>query len=178
MSQAKTIALVVVIAVVAVGGYFWMGKGGGTEKMNTQNAESTTADTTEQSGKKMAFSEFLKQGGSYKCTVNQSVAGTETVGTTYIKDGLMKGEYNTKVAGLDVTSYFIMRDGYSYSWSSMMPTTGFKVKVDQSTEASGSTETSGSYSFNAEQIGDYSCEVWSADESVFTLPSSVTFKEV
>lgn len=136
------------------------------------------SDTSAPTGKRMAFSEFIKQGGSYKCTVRQDVGGVQTEGTTYMSGGMIRGEYSTKVQGMDVNSTMIVRDGYTYSWTSMMPNTGFKVKVAANATGDTSAPTSGSYSFNAEQIGDYNCEAWTADASKFTLPSGVTFQEM
>lgn len=132
------------------------------------------------SGKKIPFSELVKkQDGAYKCTVNQYVANIETKGTAYINAGMIRGEFNTKVQNMNVDSTFVVRDGYSYTWSSMLPSMGFKAKVD--TSAGGNNNTagpSGTYVFNAEQIGDYNCEAWNVDQSKFQIPSNITFKEM
>lgn len=170
MSQTKIIALIAGIVVVAGAGFFFL-----KPSAPAENADSQQAATD---GKKIAFSEFIKQKGSYKCTVHQYVADTDTVGTTYISDGKIRGEYNTKVQGMSVDSTFIMRDGYSYTWSSMMPNAGFKVKVVADAASDTSANTSGTYAYNADQIGDYDCEAWSGDESKFALPAGVTFREM
>jgi hypothetical protein len=128
-------------------------------------------------GKKMAFADFIKQGGSHKCTVNQSVGGTETKGITYVSDGMIRGEYNTTAQGFSITTTLIVRDGYTHTWTSMTPGMGFKSKVVEGVTADGTTKTSGTYSFNAEQIGDYNCEPWVLDSAMFTLPDGVVFKE-
>lgn len=132
---------------------------------------------TTPSGKKMAFSEFIKQGGAYKCTVNQLVEGIETKGVTYIDGKMIRGEYTTNTQGMSVGSTLIVRDGYTYTWTSMAPGMGFKAKV---VEGTGDTNapTSASYSFNAEQIGEYDCQSWSVDASMFALPKDVTWTEM
>lgn len=175
-----SIAVVVVVAVVA--GVIFKPN---DSQAPTENAEKTstapaseTTQTPAESGKKMAFSEFIKQGGAYKCTINQSVAGVDTVGTTYINGGLIRGEYKTQTQGINVTSSLVVRDGYTYTWTSMAPTMGFKAKVAETAGANTGAAMSASYSWNAEQIGDYSCEAWSAEASMFVVPSSVTFREV
>lgn len=173
MSQTKIIALVVGLLVVAGGGYMLLNKSdSANEEMSVDSS-----NTPQESGKKMAFSQFIKQGGSHKCSVHQSVNGTDVVGTTYISDGKIKGEYNTQAQGMSIDSYFLVRDGYTYSWTSLAPNMGFKAKVVESTP-SGSGETSGNYSFNADVIGDYECQSWSGDASMFALPSGVTFNEI
>lgn len=180
--KTKIIASIAVVVAAVVAGVIFKPN---DSQAPTENAEKTsttsTSETTQtlaESGKKMAFSEFIKQGGAYKCTVNQSVAGVNTVGTTYINGGLIRGEYKTQAQGINVTSSLIVRDGYTYSWTSMAPTMGFKAKVAENTGANTGTAMSGSYSWNAEQIGDYSCEAWSADANMFVVPSGVTFREV
>jgi hypothetical protein len=120
----------------------------------------------------------MKGGGSYKCTVNQNVGGMDTKGTTYMKDGMVRGEYKTNVQGVSMESTLIVRDGYTYSWSSAMPNLGFKAKVVGDTAPDTNAGTSGTYSFNAEQIGDYDCQPWTSDDTMFAIPATITFTEV
>ena len=174
MSQVKIIGLVLAgLVVVGGSGYFLI-------KNNSQPA--TVVDESEvitkaTDGKKIPFSEFIKTGGSYKCTVNQSVGGVDTKGLTYLNNKMIRGEYNTKVQGMSIDTTLIVRDGFTYTWTSLAPTMGFKAKVvDKAPD--NQAEMSGKYSFNAEQIGDYDCQSWTADDSKFTLPTSVTFKEI
>lgn len=176
--QTKTIISVIALAtVVVVGGYFAF-SGGNTGDSNSQNQN--TANVMD-AGKKIAFSEFIKGGGSYRCSVNQYVGDVETKGTVFMDGDMIRGEYNTEVQGLNIDTSLIVRDGYTYTWNSMMPTSGFKIKA---ASASGDTRgdtgagMAGSYAFNAEQIGDYDCETWTADSAMFALPAGVTFQEL
>lgn len=161
--------------VVIVGGYFFIS----SSQQDGSNGEVIdNSSTTESTGKKMAFADFVKQGGSYKCTVHQYVNNTDTKGITYINGGMIKGEFNTVTQGMKIDTNFIVRDGYSYTWSSFAPTMGFKMRVDQSAEGDAGASAQGTYSFNATQIGDYDCQAWDADSSLFNIPSGVTFKEM
>ncbi len=150
--MSKTLISVLVVGVIVVGGYFSINKdkgGADTQKeVSTTGTETTDTTKPETAGKKMAFSEFIKNGGSYKCTVNQNVNNTTTVGTTYIDGSMIRGEYNTKVSGMSIDSTMIVRDGYTYSWSSALPSMAFKAKVVASTGDT-SAPVSGTYSFNA-----------------------------
>jgi hypothetical protein len=176
MTHAKTVWLVVGIVAVAIAGYFMFQPGTMTVE-NEGGATSTPQVDTSTAGKKKAFSEFMKEGGSYKCTVHQYVNDTDTQGTVYLDSGLVRGEYDTQVQGKNYEGTVVVRDGYAYMWSSMMPGTGFKSKVE--TDAEGGQEvSSGSYSFNANQIGEYDCQPWTADGSMFEIPADVTFREV
>ena len=189
--SSKTLISVLIAVIVLGGGYMVL------QSKNTENEEvrtdvvgdngptgnnakqsNETEETAVPNGKKMAFSEFLKQGGAHKCTVNQYIGDIETKGTTYISGDMIRGEYSMNMQGMDMTSTFIVRDGYTYSWSSMMPNMGFKSKVvaSQSTTDT-SVEAHGTYSWNAEQIGDYNCEVWASDASLFVIPKGISFTE-
>ena len=180
MSQTKIIISAVVTLILIGGGYilFASNKAGSN---GTQVETEVTPGGTEvvvTSGKKMAFSEFMKQGGSYKCTVTQNVNNTDTKGLTYIDGSMIRGEYNISTQGMSITSTLIVRDGYTYTWTSMAPSMGFKAKVVESTEADANTGMSGTYSFDANEIGDYDCAPWTPDARMFTLPTGVTFTEI
>ncbi len=140
----------------------------------TESSTSTSTASTTPAGKKMAFSEFIKQGGSYKCTVTQTVATMTTNGTVYIDGSKIKADFAVSVAGQSINTTMIVRDGYTYTWTSNAPTKGFKTKVAASTGDS-SAGPKGTYTWDGSQIGEYSCDPWVAQASVFELPATVTF---
>lgn len=188
-NKMSKIAIWVLVGIIVVGGgYFSLNaaKNNNSKVIVTEENTSLKSEVTtktdkkaEPLGKKMAFSQFIKQGkGAYECTVNQYVQNIESKGKVYINDTMIRGEFNTKVAGMSIDTNMIVRDGYTYNWSSLLPGTGFKAKAVASTEGNLSTGTSGEYSFNAEQIGDYDCQIWTLDESKFVIPAGIIFKEV
>ncbi|MDQ5950549.1 MAG: hypothetical protein QG585_491 [Patescibacteria group bacterium] len=173
----KNIIIGIVGLGIVVGGYFVF-----TNKNVEKNGEEVKTET---SGKKMAFEAFLKNdSGAYVCTVNQYVGDVESKGTVYISNAEtmsernIRGEFKTSVQGMNVDSTFIMKDGFSYTWSSMMPNMGYKVKVEEGKTGDTNTQTSGTYSFDATQIGDYDCKEWIVEPGKFTLPSSVKFTDL
>lgn len=174
--QKTIISLVILVAVVA-GGYLVIKNGKRTESVPTVDTEvsSQAQENTSEStaGKKMAFSEFIKQGGSYKCDVKQYMNDFENSGTVYISNGKISGEYSTVAEGMNIKSNFIISDGYSYGWSSALPNMGMKVKIVSNADGKGET-----YTWSADQVGDYNCEPWTPDESKFNIPTSVTFKTI
>ncbi len=173
----KNIIIGIVAVGVLVGGYF---------VFTNKNVEQNDGEVkTETSGKKMAFEAFLKNdSGAYVCTVNQYVGDVESKGTVYITNAetmserKIRGEFKTSVQGMEVESTFIMKDGFSYTWSSMMPSMGYKVKIEENKTSNTDTKTSGTYTFDATQIGDYDCKEWIVDQSKFTPPSSVKFMDL
>lgn len=171
----KKIIVPLVIVVVVLGGYFLFNSK--SEKEPTVQSESAS--------KKMSFEEFLKKDSdSYVCITEQSVSGLTSSGTMYIansKDGAsrqMHGEFKTSVQGMNIETNFIMKDGFYYSWSSTLPNMGYKMKIqDQPQTGNSGAEVSGTYNFNASQIGAYDCKKWSVDESKFEIPVSIKFIE-
>ncbi len=179
ITSIKIIGAISALAVVAGISYAVITKSPSqSSSTKTTTSEGVVENQPTSSGKKMAFADFLKQGGAYQCTVNQYVQNIESKGKVYIDGGRISGVFSTKVQGMTIDTNILVREGYSYTWSSMMQGMGYKTKtVDpKDTPASGSASTSGTYSFNAEQIGDYNCTPWSVDEGVFSIPTNVTFK--
>lgn len=158
-----------------------------TDTSATTTATTTNTGTTTPGGKKMAFSSFIKQGGSYQCTVTQyidSAYTSSTMGTVYISGEKIRGNYSVEVQGMKINGSVIVRDGFAYTWSSMA-SIGYKAKVTETANGSAQVNVnnsgsaaSGSFSWNSDMIGDYDCKPWTTVESQFTLPASITFKEV
>jgi hypothetical protein len=175
------VGIVVVIGAIYFGASALIGDDNSTpagQEQTEQNNSAPAKQIEQTSSKKVAFSEFVKKGGSYKCTVNQSVGGVNTSGTTYINNSMIRGEYSSQVQGMNINTFFIARDGFTYTWNSMMPNSGFKAKIVAPTEGNSSAPMSASYSFNAETIGDYDCSPWAVDMSKFAIPASVTFQSI
>lgn len=172
--MSKKLIASIIVVVVILGGYFVFSGNKGIKigELGNTNQE-------QQTGKKMAFSQFLKQGGAYKCEVKQSMGDFENSGTMYFSGKNMRGEFSAVAEGKTMTTSFISRDGYSYTWSSLTPSMGIKVKAVENTETPGTdVNASGAYAWNADQIGDYNCENWVADAAKFELPKNVIFQEI
>lgn len=165
-------------ALVVVGGGLYLYNGKSAQQPAPAVDASDLAGGTQPAGKKIAFSELLKQGGSYQCTVTQYVNETESNGTVFIHKDHIRGEFTTAVQGMNIDTTMVVNDGYTYTWSSMMPNKGFKAKVVEVVGGDAAVGTSGMYSFNASQIGDYTCESWTVDESKFVVPTTITFTEI
>lgn len=184
------IAVVAVLAVAAGGYAYWHTKNkaevavdmnnGAAGTIETGSATDDWTDTPGTDGKKMAFSAFIKQGGSYECTVNQSIDGMDSTGKVWLNNGMIRGDYSVKANGVDIRGSTIIRDGFAYTWSSAFPM-GFKVAVSEDANGSigaGASVSGKTYSWNANQIGDYDCDSWKADASKFTIPSNITFQAI
>ena len=100
-------------------------------------------------------------------------------GTVYISAGKIRGEFTTTAEGKLIETSLIVTDGYQYIWSSAMQG-GFKMKIPDiaTSSASTNTETTGTYYWNAEQIGDYDCVPWTTEESKFIPPVTIVFTDM
>lgn len=173
--MSKTLISVLVLGVVIVGGYFIIKNGKGVETIPSENTEVQNEEqAVEAVGKKMAFSEFIKTGGSYKCEVSQAMSDFENSGTMHIDGSKVRGDFTTVAEGMTVTTSLVVKDDYTYVWMNGvngLPASGFKTKNQVDTSASGG------FRWDAETIGDYNCEAWVVDEAMFAIPSDITFQE-
>lgn len=117
------------------------------------------------------FDEFVGNGGAFTCDVTRETSSTTDKGMLHFHDGLVRVNFSS--------STIVVRDGYTYVWNSATSTTkGYKVKkIGSRLEEGTSTEQvpeSPDY-WNNDWITDYQCSPWTADDSVFVIPKSITF---
>lgn len=173
MTTATKIAIgVAIAAVLGAAGYY----GFRNQTPGTQETATETQSGSESSGKKMAFSQLATQGGTYKCTVTQITKDVMSKGTVYLDRGLVSGEFSVAYGnGTSMQTAFIMRDGYTYTWTSAAPTAGIKIQNPPATEGQGGNTPNG---FILDEIGEYDCEEWKADASKFVVPKTITFTAI
>lgn len=175
MMYTKYLLAIVALFIVGVGTWHYSSSSGKIEGDQVPIGQTSSASVEE--NEKKSFSDFLKQTGAYKCTVEQNVAGAVTSGMVYMNAGKIKGTFASTVNGISVNTSFVLRDGFTYTWTSAYPI-GFKAPVsDMSAESQEGVSTQGVYTWNAEDIGAYTCDPWMVDESVFTVPTNVQFME-
>ncbi len=137
---------------------------------------SGTSATPALEGKKMAFADFIKNDkGSYKCTVHRTVQNIDTTGTMYIANKMIRGEFSNNYQGQNVEVKFIIRDGYGYTWTTGIPNMsgGYKIKIPVDPDGKETGEVMYSY---VDSVGDYTCENWTVDTAMFTVPTNMTFQ--
>lgn len=189
----KSIIAILLVGAVGGGAYYATNfmKDDATLAQEEQALQGTTQPTNEKempsdSGvegatlteKDMSFKDLVKKGGSYECTVKQSVMEVTTEGKVYIKGVDISAKFSTSVQGKNIETSVITKDGYSYTWSSMMPS-GMKAKINTgNTQPNSQTPVSATYAFDGKDIGSYSCVTASIPATAFDIPSTVTFTEV
>lgn len=181
--MTKIKIIVALAGVVVLGGIFYWTANNKTS--DSKESSSNVNDMVSQDQRKMAFADFVEanRDGSYKCSVDQYIDGgfeQKTTGTAYVHNGMIRGDYNTVAQSMSIDSSVIVRDGFVYSWTSISP---FGTKVEIKNEASMESDnsaggTQGSYSWNSEAIGEYQCDPWALDQTVFEIPASVQFRQI
>lgn len=167
-------ALVGIIAgVIVVGGGAWyMSTQQGDTGMPSEQVGATDTQAAdvpnEGSG---TFAELMARTGSWTCDASTAYEGGSSTGTVVMNDGKLRGDFVATMAGITVNTSFIGREGYMYTWTSMIPQ-GFKVKMEA---AAG---TAGGQGIDPSTNVTYSCAPWAADESRFTVPADITFMEM
>lgn len=172
----KTFISIILIAGAVLSIYYFVNKKNNSEVVVEENVkEDSVNQENQQQGKKMAFSDFVKYDkGSYECTVNQYVEDIESKGVVFVSDGKISGKFISSVNGTNIETNMIVRDGFTYTWTSALAGMGFKSPVAED-ENNTNTNTSGSYSWNGNTIGDYDCKEWVLDNSKFEIPQNINF---
>lgn len=162
-SLIYTIAVVAVVVVIGAFVFFNNKAGAPTNGSGSPAPGSSTA----------SLKELFAQGKSQKCTFSHDGSGVGSSGTVYIASGKMRGDFNSTVDGKTVESHMIVNGDTAYIWSSSMPQ-GIKMQFDAAAQAGQGN----SGAVNPDQRFGYDCSGWSADQSLFSLPSGITFTDL
>ncbi len=156
----------IVVGLIIIGSIGWFAFG-----KNTQTADAPTEAATQRTSMKALLALTTPQ----KCTFTDSTEMGNTSGTVYIKNGKMRGDFNAETSAGAMASHMIVSDNTSYVWTDQT-VEGFKMSLDQTTEVE--TTNANTEAVDIDREVDYSCENWSGDESMFSLPSNVTFTDM
>lgn len=158
----KSLTYALIGAAVVGGGYMLVSMTGGVPA-----ATSAAPETP------VSFADQMRSGKDLECTISVSQSTATVSGTIRIAaDGRLRGDFSTLVAGREVPSALIVRDGSIHVWGGMMPR-GIKAPAAETSDIlaplSGGTVSS--------ETVQHECHPWSVDESVFALPDGIEFIE-
>lgn len=150
--------IIIVVLVLLVGGFFLLGGKGGDG-----NQPGTLAD-------------IMARGGDWKCTWSIATDGSSGNGTVYVSGNKFASTIITSSGEGSVTAQAISDGEYMYTWGDAMPT-GVKMKLDgtQVPDVSSTGDVSGVGQLAGEYA--YDCDPWSANMTMFTPPSNITFTD-
>lgn len=135
-----------------------------------------TSDVVVDSGEEvsgaMTAEELLASGRNLSCTYTFQSGNAESSGVVFVANGKMRGDFETVSDGQTWKSHAIIRDNTSHIWVDGMAE-GFKSAFSGAVTTGG-----GNAAPDINSKLDYDCAAWMPDESKFTLPAGVTFREV
>ncbi len=177
-----------VVGIVIVGGIVWYGVGhkGVSQNSNagTNTASTQSTTSTDNAGPKTSLAKLILAGGNQKCTFVQDITAgqtpTHSEGTVYLSSGRVRGDFKTAVTdgaakGQTLEAHMIQDAGFVYTWATTPASTqGIKSPVPDLAKLSPTDKANSGYV----QELNYNCSAWTVDASVFTLPTTVTFKTI
>lgn len=165
------LSVAVGVLIVGVGAYVIMNK---SNTFTPKGNINTMVDTPK------SFLDLMAMSTSQKCTVAIADGTSGVQNTIYMANGKMRmeSEITTVVKNIPETinskqNVHVITDGAdAYTWIDGLPT-GFKMSLDKFKEATPASaqEQAGDIT----QKFDYKCEAWSADNSVFAIPTAIKF---
>lgn len=173
--NAKIAVTLAIIAFLGLGGYY---------AYNSTRSSSTTAmesPVTSEENTDGSFSgnflDLLALGASQQCTFSSTDdAGAMSSGEVFVTDSGDKfyGQFSSEVEGNIVISHVLRTDGYNYIWSDGQ-TQGFKAAISEEDMSLFGQSADSDMSIDDDTNVDFDCNAWVVDNSLFTLPSGITF---
>lgn len=166
--------LIVVAAIVVIGG----GVGAYVVLSGNSDDSNQISQTSSNSSSESSIKDLLTQGKSVKCSYSVSAGGGTVSGTVFVASSKkLYGEFQT-VTDSKSTETRIIRDGDNqYIWE-QGKITGYKSNVSVAESSKEGESASTSQTIDTAKKYDFHCSSWNVDESKFTLPSNVTFKDL
>lgn len=138
------------------------------ESVDNETSEEVSSNSSEASLK-----DLIANGGSNKCTFSQTVENSKSDGVVYLQNGAMRGDFTSVAGGQTIKSHMIVRENTTYVWSDMA-SQGVKMSFD----AAATSAASSTGGVSIDQKLAYSCDGWSGDAGMFSLPSEITFTDL
>jgi len=179
------IVAVIVILLLLGGAYYFMHHG--NSMMHPMQAGEGANPQSQASTQKKSLFDFFSMAGSQKCTFSDDT--NKSAGTVYVSSGKMRGDFqeSNNSTGKTEQTHMINDGTYVYMWTDgqnngyKMSDQFVKQEEAQSSEAKTPSNAGGnpqpSQGVDMHQKANYSCGGWSADNSLFTPPSDVSFTD-
>ncbi|MES2135093.1 MAG: hypothetical protein V4449_02545 [Patescibacteria group bacterium] len=184
MTQRNILIGVVVIALIALGVWYFSSKNTApleTDTDVTVDTSTTGTDTTATPGTVPvkgtgALKTAFAQGGNYTCTLNALADDNgKTTGTVYASAGKTRTDFRAQAADGVVTELHIIRDGaFAYTWVSGQ-VTGTKTAITANSAFVPRQPSGAGIVITDESSVNWDCHPWLTDKSQFVPPVSITF---
>lgn len=152
--QKNWIWIVAAVVVVGLLGYLFLGNGA----FNFSSLGNTSLRS------------LLTSNTAQKCSFDNG----QTSGTIYVSAGRMRGDFSSKTGEAASKSHMVISNDIAYVWVDGI-TQGYRMPFE-SLSASSSTQASGGIDADAKVAAN--CGPWASNDSLFSLPSNVSFNPV
>jgi len=167
--------IIAVVVILALVGFFVLKMGKSTTQVSTNKTpvtQTTVAVANKAETVQGTIKSLITAGKSEVCTYTNQVSSATINGKIYVADGKMRGDFTSvsSAKGESVNSHIIINDAQSvYAWTDLS-SRGMKISITAGEKVA---STSGNPDIN--QQVQLSCQGWTPDASLFTVPSTVTF---
>lgn len=161
--------LLVVIGAIAL--FMLGGRADAPVQESTNNTEDESASVAPKT-----LRELMSWDRSAKCSYETADDNASSKGTSYVANGKVRvdGEVTDASTGSTMTMSSIIDGEYVYSWTSGTKQ-GFKMQIPQDEPTTDGTTTSDTKDIDFDHEYTYTCDSWNTDESVFVIPSDISF---
>lgn len=183
MNKKIWLAVVAVLILLGVGGYFVLGSKKDSSNSSTQESSSSTEVASTKKSLNTSLDELAKLGENMQCSFTHTDQSTGSVssGTVYVAGAKMRGEFRVQDATSGEIKSSMINDGtYAYTWiDSEKQGSKFKIPATgESTTAETGDSAQTNEPVNTDQSYEFNCDKWSVDESFFTPPADVEFTDL
>jgi hypothetical protein len=171
-NKSLVIAAVIVLLILLLGaaGFMMMGKKGvSAPKVTTENSKTTQPQQTAKS-----LLDLVRAGQNVRCTFKSTVENGSSDGTVYVSGQNVRGDFTVTLDNKPQQTSMIRKGDTTYVWGGIL-TEGIKMTLSLD-QVSGNNQASKYVDPN--QKVDYSCSPWSVDQSLFTPPTNITFRDM
>lgn len=168
----KKVGIIVAIAIIATGVYFFTKSGSNDNNTKSESGSASSADQDNQQNS--SLKSLMALGKSQKCEFKSTDEQGTAEGVFYISNGKSRGDITTNYEGQTSKTHMIYDNNTSYVWMDGS-NSGFKMAID--TQDPQSTTPDQTQGVDPNKDYKFDCDNWNSDNSMFTTPSNVEFKE-
>ncbi len=170
--------LIALVAVLLIAGGVYMAS---TSTPPSDELQDGTMMQDEQTSAS-SLRELLTSNKNVTCTFARPTdeSGTAQEGTVYVSGNNVRGDFTITTSKEGTKVAHMIQDGeWTYLWGKGFADEGegYRVRVSEISGNSNEVMEFKNDTFDADQEAEYTCTAWNKDESVFTIPNDIRFKE-
>ncbi len=180
-------ATIVILILLAIGALFLFANNKNGSLVDLSEGVIINADGTVSGN--YSIKQIVELNTPYECSFNKSDPTSQVSGIFRMIDGNLRGDFDIDIQA-DQTgfgdaspdqraffaSHFILKDGYTYTWTSLQ-NIGYKSKMADKVSDRSSTKVQAQIVGFEDKLA-YNCHPWNAVLNVFDLPTGITFSEL